>query len=501
VKVQILTLETHDDRNTVLDRLGWVQANRVVLVCPVDGSPLRTRLDLALVQRRARNRAVQVGLVTHDPLLREAARSLNIPVFDSAEEMPERDWRRRGSAAPQTLRRAPAPASLRDLRPAPRLSPWPSPAARLWRIVAFSVALFALATALVATLPAAQVTLDPLVVVQSRQLEILISAEGPPGELTVPAEWRSVRVTGSLRLPTSGTARVPDGLARGRVTFTNLTAQAVDLPAGTGVRTLGERSARFVTTDDARLPAEVGALLEIPIAADAPGSSGNVPALAIAAVEGSLGLQVAVSNSEPTSGGSETTRAAVAAADLQRTFRDLQAELELQAAQALTAELEPGRSLARQSLRVAQEYQRAYDAAPGDAADTLALTLDLQMTGLVYEQAAVEASALAALEQEMPGTATVPGSFSLDMDNGPITDRSGRTTIQVTARRRAAATIDSSEAAAHIAGRSMDDAAAWLSANYRLRRPASISVQPSFLHRLPLLTYRISVRPSWESAP
>jgi hypothetical protein len=503
VKVQILSLDAHDDRNSVLDRLGWVQATRVVLVWPSEGSPLRSHLDLLLVHRRARSRRVQLGLVTHDPAMREAARALKIPVFASAESFPERQWRRRRLPPLPSLRRSPTTASLRDLRPSPAPAAAPRTAARLGRVVVFCLALAAIGAALFAALPSAEVVLDPLLTEQSATLEVLISAEGQvtAGGTFVPAAWRNTRATGQLRVPTSGSARVPAAFAVGNVTFTNLTTDTVDLPWGTGLRSAGADGVRFVTTEAARLPAEPGATVEVTIAAVAPGSSGNVPAGEITAVEGGLGLQVAAANAEPTTGGSQAARAAVSASDLRTAYEALLADLRSQAAFALRSELLPGEALAEDSLRVTEEYQRTYDAQPGDAADTLALTLDLQMAGLVYREEALQEAALASLDQPGDCLEAVPGSTSVHVIDGPITDRRGRTTVSLEARRQMAAPFDPVEVAAHIAGRPVESASEWLAETYDLRRPATIHMRPRFLPWLPLLPFRITVHADWETTP
>ncbi len=500
MKVQILSLDAHDDRNSVLDRLGWVQANRVVLVWPPGGSPLRSHLDLVLVQRRARGRRVQLGLVTLDPMMRESARTLGIPVFPSAESFQERDWRRRALPPDPRLRREPPPPSVRDLRPATAPT---RPTGRIGRALLFALPLVSVGAALIAALPSAMVVVDPVLTEQRAELDVRLSTESqaPEAEAAVPAEWRTTRITGELRIPTSGSTRVPAGVASGSVTFTNLTADPVEVPSGTGLRARGTGSLRFVTTRGAQLPAEIGAVVEVPIEAVEPGAAGNVLAGDIGEVEGGLGLQVAVANAEPTTGGSETTRPAVSAADLRTAYAALLADLQSQALQALQADVQPGEAVAEDTLRVSDELQRAYDAQPGEAADTLSLTLDVQIAGLVYGQAALEAAAEAALERAAPRLEAVPGSLSVSVIDGPTTDRLGRTTLRLAARRLATAPLDLEGAAAHIAGRPLASASLWLSETFDLRRPATITTRPAFLPWMPLLPYRIRVLPAWEDSP
>ncbi|HAY85032.1 MAG TPA: hypothetical protein DCY42_08950, partial [Chloroflexi bacterium] len=56
-------LESYDDRHSILDKLNWGQADRVIMVWPVRGIPLDNKLDLKLIHRRCQSAEVSLALV------------------------------------------------------------------------------------------------------------------------------------------------------------------------------------------------------------------------------------------------------------------------------------------------------------------------------------------------------------------------------------------------------------------------------------------------------
>jgi len=114
-ETRVYYLHPGDDVLTVLDRLDWAAASRVVLALPPDTPVLADRLDLLRVQRRAAQKRVQVALVTLDADQRDLARELRIPVFPSVERAQRSPWRRRRPKA-HPIRRGQR-QSLSELHP------------------------------------------------------------------------------------------------------------------------------------------------------------------------------------------------------------------------------------------------------------------------------------------------------------------------------------------------------------------------------------------------
>jgi hypothetical protein len=107
-------LRPDDDVISVLDRLSWSDAGRVILVIPHDTPVLTERLDLLRVRRHAAGQRVAVALVTVDPAQRDLARELKIPVFFTVEGAAQGRWRRqRPPTPPARDSKRPRPAELR----------------------------------------------------------------------------------------------------------------------------------------------------------------------------------------------------------------------------------------------------------------------------------------------------------------------------------------------------------------------------------------------------
>ena len=95
MKEQIIQLEPHDDVNSVRDKLGWLRAQRVLLVLPQDQHTriLQRPLDLVLIQREITRRRAHFALITDDPDITDHAHELGIPTFLSIAESHQTGWR------------------------------------------------------------------------------------------------------------------------------------------------------------------------------------------------------------------------------------------------------------------------------------------------------------------------------------------------------------------------------------------------------------------------
>ncbi len=114
-ETRVFYLQSDDTVTSVLDRLEWSDAERVLLVVPPDTSVLADRLDLMRVQRHAVQQRTQIALVTIDPVQRAIARELKISVFSSLERAEHSRWHRQPVSL--LVRKPPA---HKDKRPHPR---------------------------------------------------------------------------------------------------------------------------------------------------------------------------------------------------------------------------------------------------------------------------------------------------------------------------------------------------------------------------------------------
>ncbi|NIS81415.1 MAG: hypothetical protein GTO14_14700 [Anaerolineales bacterium] len=503
MKVQIIYLDPHDDHVSARDKLGWVQAPRVLVVWPRHGRVLTRRLDLVLLQRLASQHSVQMGFVTQDPDVLDNAEALSIPCFDSLDHVSERGWRRRARGRPKRFKlerrdsivpkktRQPSMLSLRMQRLQGFLRP----------VIAVVAGLSLLALA-VTLIPSAVVHVTPKIERHEFHFSLQLDPDlkDPTSAGSIPAYSIGTRVSDSLRFPTSGKVTVPSKAATGHVILTNLTSDPVTVPAGTGIRASTHGDLRFVTTESVIVPAETDAQVRVAIKADFLGPDGNLPSGAIDAVEGTLGLQLAVQNVESTRGGSNEIRSAVGASDQALLELEL-IKLILQQAEEEMSSIDNGEeNLIPGTMRVVEVFDRTYDRKAGDPADTLSLILDVEIRGYAYRIADLEVGARKALALATSDDVhAVPGSFGYEITGTEITNE-GRMSVSGIAWQEVYKPLDEAQIQGLLRAQAPQVAERMLKQRYELEGNPQIQSYPSWLPRLPWLPQRISIRYVWESS-
>jgi hypothetical protein len=504
VKVQILYLDTTDDQVSARDKLAWIQAQRALLVWPRRGSVLTSRLDLRLVARAASHRGTALGLVTHDPVVRDHAAELGIPVFDSLDDLPEERWH----AARDGRRRRPTPrgthADLAELRRAVRDQAVDRPslsAPARWLV--FVLALAAVLALLVFVVPSADIVLTPKTQRQTLDLTLVLDPAAAEATLEgrLPARRVETTLSDELRTPTTGFALAPSGSAKGTVVFTNLTGDAMTIPAGTGVRS-GEQanSIRFVTLEAANLKAEEGAQATVDVEAAEPGPSGNLPSGALDAVEGPIGLLVSATNPERTSGGRSGPQAGVSARDLQDLEVEVRRLLMSHAEHGLADQLRDDEVLSPASITISQVLDKESDHEVGDPAESVKLSMRATVSGLAYSRSDLVDLAKKSLDANLrPGTASVPGS--LGYEEIPTAEGAGSSpaTIQVRVWREVYPRLDADLAKRLVRGLEPSTAIATLARDFPLGALPRIRLHPAWWPRMPLLEVRTAIYWPWGS--
>ena len=309
MKTQVIQLDPHDDVTSIRDKMSWAKTPRILLVYPRRSRILNRTLDLRLLQRHALFLGAQLAVVTPSADIRQSARKLGIPTYKTALIAQRRTWQ--GKYSEETPVRRTPPSDLR------RLQSEAIPAEGRWRnligirLLFFTLAVLAVLALLVLFFPSATVTLTP----ETRTQSLTISASASPQVTRVdlagnlPAQLAFTVLERSKTAPVTGSVITPNTPAAGMARFRNLGIGKVDIPSGTVIRTTGSSPVRFATTAEAVMPAGVGKTLDVPVQAIEPGTTGNLPADSLIALEGDLGTSLAVTNPSPTTGGSDHTRA------------------------------------------------------------------------------------------------------------------------------------------------------------------------------------------------
>jgi hypothetical protein len=487
---------------STLDKLGWAKAPRVLIVWPRYGRVLTRRLDLVLLQRNAQQRSKKIGLVTHDPDIRAYARELGIPVFDSTDDISEKKWHRRVRSHPVTIgREGPPPPDF--LSPPDEAEPSPilNPVYRILRIILTGIALFGLFLLAATLVPKAKITITPQSTTHELELALVLDPEiEQPLPDGIPAHWEHIVVEGSLRRPTTGSASVPAQTSIGSVIFSNLTSESVSVPEGTGLRASEHDDIRFVTTEDVDVPAGRNAEVVAQIQAVSPGFAGNLPIDAIDSVEGPLGLAVSVTNPEATSGGTDETRPAVSPTDRISLLDELSDQLISEASIKIQEALSSDKRLIEGTLRQKQTVELSYDRQVGEPADSLSLTLVLEIEGLVYRPDNIDPAVSTALEATLSEEKVlVPETLSYEILSGPELVSKETASINILARQETYKIVDFPHMRELIRGHTTEYAVDLLEKLINLQSRPKIQITPPWFPRLPWLGLRIDMRYDWEA--
>jgi hypothetical protein len=500
VKTQIIRLEEHDDIVSTRDKMGWGQTGRILLVWPEQEIILTHRLDLVLLLRRAAEVGAQLALVVSHPDVREYADELGIPVFDNARQAQSVRWRRprrrrmhwrsrdndkQRLTAYQLITTTPHRAIL-----SPKNLPLPI------RLTLFALSMLAILALAAAVLPSAQITLQPAI----HKQEITLSVSANPGITTInlagnlPAYLFTTILEGTASITATGSVLIPDQYAIGEVRFTNLSTTPITIPLGTIVSAPLTETVRFATTRAVTLPAIPNSTRSVPIRALIPGSSGNLPNGSIRVVEGVLSYDLSVTNTQPTSRGSERAAPSPTGEDRSLLYDRLVSWLRQNALAELEARISTGDMLLLPTLSLKDTLERNYEPAGEQPADRLQLNLRLEFQVYVVWASDLKGLGTALLDANLPkGYAPIAGTLQVTALTQPALVDDLTTRWKLYAQRSVQADISNEEAISLSLGQSPAEAYRRLITSLPLGAPPRITLDPQWWPFLPFIPLRISV--------
>lgn len=491
MKTQIITLESHDDLISVRDRMSWAKTPRILLVWPKYEKVTLRQVDLKVLQRHALSLGAQLGLVTRARRVRQEAETLRIPVFESTGQAQRLAWpkprRRRWTQRPPRR-------DLREQREQVLVKEEAWRAHPAVRVGGFILGVAAVLVLVALFIPRAEVVLHPQSKTQSVVLPVIAGRfiESVFITGTIPAREKRVIVEGTQTVIVTGQGVTPQSQARGRVTFRNLTQQAITIPSGTVVRTVD--NIRFETTRSGEVPAGVDETLELPVIAVESGRSGNVDAETIVVVEGRLGLSLSVTNPEPLTGGRETPSVQASDADRERAKEALMEKLEEEAHAQLEKEPQSGDILFDDTFEASQILSEVYDPPAGAAGTKLTLHMQVEFSTLYAAASDLTELAALALNASLPsGFAANSDALSLEPVTQPILNDDGFTRWTVRAERRIVQQISNVQVTQMIQGISARRAQRLLENSLTLEDAPEVHLSPSWWPWVPIVPFRISV--------
>ncbi len=502
MKTQIIHLDPHDDIISARDKMGWSQTARILLVWPEQGRVLNRRIDLELLHRHSTFLGAQLALVTNDSQILYYADELGIPTYNDLKKAKKSHWRverhkrtrRRKSQILRTFReQRPDLKSMREAIP-PKTSPWLQN--QFVRLAIFTLGVLALLSIAAILLPSAKVLITPKTSLQEVTLSIVASPETQDINLSgaIPAIPVNVVVEGRNQMPVSGTTPYSDQFATGRVTFTNLTEEAIRIPESTFLRSTGSELIRYQTTEEGDVSSGPGTTLTIPVRAMQPGSAANLPAGSSLAIEGPLGLRLSASNPLPISGGNERSVPAPSQKDREEIFQRLESELSDTAVVELRSMISPDDILLTSTLTLTKVLAEEYYPDGNQPADQLSINLRLEYQALAITHDDLLNLANRVLEANMLDKySPVDGTLEINSKSRIYIDRDGNINWKINAQRLLKTKIAEQQIAALSLGLTPSEAVKRLSQSLALNQKPQIAITPDWWPRLPLLPFRIRV--------
>lgn len=492
MKTTLLQLEPHDDLVSIRDRMDWAKTPRVLLVWPKKEKVGIRPLDLALLRRHAAGLGAQLGLVTRAGEMRAAARELGVPCFRNVKDAQKTPWPEADLRPMRRFPRLDLRAIRENLRQPDPLDTRHNPLARLG---IFALGALALLAIMLVFIPSAEIRITP----PEQPQQVVISVSAMPDVRAAQLSGAVPMQTLTQTLETSGTAlgtgqlTLPDQTARGTARFTNLTRAAVTIPAQTVLLTRSSPPVAFVTVEEAKIPAGTKATAEIPIRAAEAGSRGNVPAGAVSAFEGPLGLSVGVTNPQPITGGSDKTISTPTEADFEFLRSRLLADLERSARARFAAQVSSKDVFLPSTFKTERVFDETASPAPGQPGEKLSLSLKAEYRVSYVRATDLETLAALVLDASLPA-GSLPSSATLTWQSlPPLTETPNGARWQLRAERQARQAIESGQVISLVAGQTARRAGNLLVETFGLPESPQIHIRPVWWPWLPFLPMQIKV--------
>ena len=491
MKTQIITLESHDDLISVRDKLSWAKTPRILLVWPKYEKVTLRVLDLKVLQRHADSLGAQLALVTRRAKVRHDAESLGIPVFVSTTKAQRDLW-----PVPAARSRRIPKVPRRDLR---KIRDHLYEKEAVWRtslpgrILIFTAGVAAVLVIAGLFIPHATLTLYPEAKTQRVVIPVSASESTQGVSVTglIPSQKISATVSVEQSLSIASEISVPKSKSKGVVRFTNLSRGEVDIPAGTVAAT--ESSIRFVTLNDALLPAGIDQFVDVPIEALEAGTQGNVAADEITLVEGSLGLSISVANLNPLKGGANSQligatdedRAKLSGAVLDALRRDAETKLR--------AQISPADLLLLDTLEITQIIAEDFTPPAGEPGKTLVLTMQVEFSARYVLDEDLRQLSLSTLNASAENGFEATASPVYKLITDPSTDNSGVSHFELEVSRILLRQVDAMRVFSIVRGHKPESIKDELVSKLSLREAPQIAITPSWWKWLPLIPFNISI--------
>jgi len=354
----------------------------------------------------------------------------------------------------------------------------------------------------VSFLPRAEITLTLRPIPMTKEFSVTADPEAAVIDASagvIPGVSEAVRVEGQKTVPATGTATVGEK-ATGTVRFisSNVT-ESVHISQGTRIVEMvtGQKLA-FITVAAVDVPPGDEATT-VGVIAEKIGAAYNLEGGKLFEVEGGKEKGIAAKNDTAFSGGESHQVTVVSSADQAKVLEELKAELLAEGKGTLESQTESGWVVIQEAIKE-EELERSFLQNIGDQADTVGLTLKLELTTVAYKEADLEDFVAEALVDLIPdGYEIYPGEMAIDVINpefaGGVLNFSAKVAAQVIPQ------LDLATIKSDLAGRNIAGAQEYLASlsnvvAYELRLWPNL---PEWLRKIPRSTGRIRIELRTES--
>ena len=341
-------------------------------------------------------------------------------------------------------------------------------------------------------LPRAEIVLTLEQIPMVREFSVVASAEVNEvnvDEGVIPGAALTAEVGGQKSTPATGTATTGEK-ATGTVSFVNGNPFEVHISAGDKIINTGDQSLIFLAVLAVDVPA-TSSSATVGVTAEKIGSAYNLAADKLFTIEGKEGISA--TNDAAFTGGESHQVTVVSSADQAKVLEELKAELLGEGREELQGEAGSGRVISQEAINE-EELERHFLQDVGDQADTVGLTLKLELTTVSYKEDDLEDFVSEALTRLVPdGYELYPGELAIDVLGSELSDDVLHLSAKVSAQ--VIPQLDLTEVKGSLAGRIASDAQDYLASlpnvsAYELRLWPNL---PESLRRVPRSTGRIRI--------
>lgn len=487
MKTQIIHIEPGDDIISLCDKLAWGKTGHVLLISEDEKEITLNRFSFRYIERIARNKGIQVGLVSKNKKERRVAQEAGFPVFYSIREGQGSDWKnspgfstnRKNKLSPDEIRAR--GASISDKESSWRLS-------TTTRISAFIVGVSSMFMLMGFLFPSATIYLQNLQKENAINLQLVVSDGPSKGFANERILLKEIQVTveDGLIIPITTSALVADQYAIGAEDFINLTDKELYIPAGTIVASSSDPGIRFEVTRGSILPAGKNQKISLPIKALTPGTKSNLDANSIQLIIGELGFNLVANNPSPTQGGSEQDSPFPSDSDRQRITDQLEGKLKTQAIDQAKIELGDEEILFPESIRIGEILEKEFIPAEGQPGSQLSLRLKIIYILKYSSISDILSSAQPTIFKNLPEDYNIVGGSQVIESVSPLkVNGNGQMSFQVRLSQKIEKKTNYFSTALGLRGLSISSAQGYLNEQLSLTAPARLVMYPSWWPIMP----------------